>query len=134
MVKTMRALVPWALLLMYASYFVAGCGFLFAQSPALQGYLGMTLYWLWSILLFLSTTILFVGRVSKKEWIEVCGTLPGAAAAGVYAFSVIANPPYDQLALGIGASGLLGAHVWWLIARFLTLYPNLGSNDRRRNR
>lgn len=131
MTNVMRKAERPVFIAIYLSYFIAGCGFLFADSPALNDFIGPA-YFPWALLIWLGGLFLVIGAVAKNEALEVCGTLPTATAVLIYGLAVLTNPPYGQWALGVAGSGLLAANFWWLVRRFIHVYPNLGKNDRRR--
>jgi hypothetical protein len=131
MITLMRKAVKPFSIALYMCYFVSGSAFLFAQSPSLNEFIGSA-YMAWSVLLWIGGGFLVVGMLTKRQWIEVIGTLPTSCSVGVYALSLVVNPPLDQRMLGLAVGCLVFGSALWLVIRFLVIYPNLGNNDRRK--
>jgi hypothetical protein len=125
--KVPRWLIKAASCALYATYFIAGTGALWAESPSLIEFTGsMLLYDSWAGLFFIGSGTLLVGMAAGKEYIEVIGTLPTAFALIVYSLALLLTPPDGQLALAITLGGIIGANSWWLFIRFIVIWPNLG--------
>lgn len=127
--RLVRATTSFAQLGLYTTYFVAGCAYLFAESPSLQGLLHEG-YYFWAVLMFLGSGFLLVGAVARNQAVEVCGTLPTAFASVVYSVALLQSPPNGNTALAIGGAAFIGVNFWWLVIRFTVIYPNLGSQRR----
>lgn len=129
---TRREKTYYAALCLYVTYAVGAFAYMVTRSPALISILGEQWYSLWTFLFLAGSLTLLIGLLFENPYIEVVGTLPTAAAASVYALSlIIGEPPYGEVALGVGASAWIGASVWWLVIRFLFIYPNLGKPSVR---